>query len=300
MAAPLVDPAADLSDVPYFPLLRARLFCSIFHAQASDSEWRAGVTLWVKSWDQHPSGSLPNNDPELCRLAELGRDYRKWRKLKPMALHGWELADDGRLYHRVVAEVVNYAWENKLSRQLRTSAAREARLLQTSKTSVTDSVTDSVTVPPLHPPRILNNLPRESLKPRPRVTRPRTRAAPEGRDEKINGCALDDIGVGSQEPLTEERSSGVVADISVGDSSPAAERSSTNGHFRPVVMEAVAPARRGRRNSPSRDRLMMQVARWLPPDAVGDFWTEMMGPNAQAVLDKSVAAMRASGWEDRG
>jgi hypothetical protein len=130
MTAPLVPAEVDLTGFDYFPLYVARLFGSGFHAKASDSEWRAGVTLWLKSWDQHPPGSLPDDDLELCHLAELGRDQKTWRKLKRMALHGWELADDGRLYHAVIAEVVNDAWERKQSRRSRTSAAREARLLQ--------------------------------------------------------------------------------------------------------------------------------------------------------------------------
>jgi hypothetical protein len=137
MTAPPVASEVDLSGFDYFPMYVARLFGSGFHSKASDSEWRAGVTLWLKSWDQHPPGSLPNDDIELCRLAELGRDQKTWRKLKGMALHGWEAADDGRLYHSVVAQVVNDAWERKLARRSRTSAAREARLLQRAKNPVT-------------------------------------------------------------------------------------------------------------------------------------------------------------------
>ena len=30
-----------------------------------------GGTLWLKSWDQVPAGSLPDDDVDLCRLAEL-------------------------------------------------------------------------------------------------------------------------------------------------------------------------------------------------------------------------------------
>ena len=32
------------------------------------------MTLWLKAQDQVPAGSLPGDDVELCRLAELGRD----------------------------------------------------------------------------------------------------------------------------------------------------------------------------------------------------------------------------------
>ncbi len=103
---PPVPCEIELRDYSYVPLFRARLFGSKFHATATDAEWRAGVTLWLKSWDQSPAGSLPNDDVELCRLAELGRDLKAWRKVRDKALHGWYLCSDGRLYHGVVAEGV--------------------------------------------------------------------------------------------------------------------------------------------------------------------------------------------------
>ena len=138
---PPIPPDVDLTGFPYMPIHRARLFNSTFHLQASDAEWRAGVTLWLKSWDQHPSGSLPNNDADLCRLAELGRDLRRWKKLKKMALLHWNVADDGRLYHGVVTEYVTYAWNTKIAREKRTHAARQAR----HKSSVTENATEPVT-----------------------------------------------------------------------------------------------------------------------------------------------------------
>lgn len=112
---PLVPAEVDLSDFDYTPVFRQRLFNSTFHARASDAEWRAGFTLWLKSWDQHPSGTLPDDDIDLCRLAELARDFKAWRKVKAMALHGWFKCSDGRLHHEVVAEVVLAAWEKRAS-----------------------------------------------------------------------------------------------------------------------------------------------------------------------------------------
>ena len=104
---PLVPSAVDLKNFPFTPMYRSRLFGSSFHARANDAEWRAGVTLWLKSQDQVPAGSLPNDDIDLCRLAELGRDVKAWRKVKDMALHGWALCSDGRLYHPIMAEIDN-------------------------------------------------------------------------------------------------------------------------------------------------------------------------------------------------
>lgn len=140
MSAPPVPAEVDLAEFRYFPLIIDRLFGSAFHARASDTEWRAGVTLWLKAYRQHPAGSLPDDDIELCRLAELGRDLKTWRKIKPMALHGWFLADDGRLYHKTVAEVVTEAWERKIAHRNRTEPARAARLLQRQQQSEKGSV----------------------------------------------------------------------------------------------------------------------------------------------------------------
>lgn len=124
---PLVPRETDLRDFPYTPILRTRLFGSAFHAESNDSEWRAGVTLWLKAWDQVPAGSLPNDDVSLCRLAELGRDLKSWRKVKAGALRGWKLADDGLLYHEVVAEVVLEGWLEKLGQQLSGGAGNAKR-----------------------------------------------------------------------------------------------------------------------------------------------------------------------------
>jgi hypothetical protein len=141
---PLVDASVELKDFPFTPLYRARLFGSEFHSHASDSEWRAGVTLWLKSWDQSPAGSLPNNEVALCRLAELGKDLKAWRKLAPGAMHGWVLCSDGRLYHPVVAEGINDAWQRKQAQRDRTKAARAtAAVAKRATMSVTDAVTAS-------------------------------------------------------------------------------------------------------------------------------------------------------------
>jgi hypothetical protein len=125
---PPVPADADLRDFPFMPIDINRLFASAFHARASDPEWRAGFTLWLKSFHQVPAGSLPDDDIEICRLAELGRDVKTWRKVKEMALHGWYRAADGRLYHDVVAEKTVEAWRRKGEQKARTLKARVAAL----------------------------------------------------------------------------------------------------------------------------------------------------------------------------
>ena len=139
---PPVPAEADLRAFPFTPIYRSRLFGSSFHARASDSEWRAAVTLWLRSWDQVPAGSLPDDDIELCRLAELGRDLRSWRKLRQGALRGWFRCGDGRLYHEVVAEGVLEAWQRKQSQSARTEKARQARLKPEPAQPVSESTED--------------------------------------------------------------------------------------------------------------------------------------------------------------
>lgn len=123
---PMTPRDCDLRDFAFMPLDVVRLFSSDFHATANDAEWRAGVTLWCRAWHQVPSGSLPDNDVALARLAEFGRDVASWGLVKGKALHGWVKCSDGRLYHPVVAGRVLEAWIEKLG-QRKSSAAGNAK-----------------------------------------------------------------------------------------------------------------------------------------------------------------------------
>lgn len=127
MSAPLTPADCDLRDFAFMPLDIVRIFGSEFHATANDAEWRAGVTLWLKSFHQVPAGSLPDDDIVLARLAEMGRNLRGWRKVRPVAMRGWRRCDDGRLYHPVVAEKVNDAWDRKMLARERGKKGNEAR-----------------------------------------------------------------------------------------------------------------------------------------------------------------------------
>jgi uncharacterized phage protein (TIGR02220 family) len=139
---PLVPAEVDLRDFPFTPIFRARLFGSSFHARTSDAAWRAGVTLWLKSWDQVPAGTLPDDDIDLCRLAELGRDMKSWAKLRDTALHGWRKCTDGRLHHQVVAEGVLEAWAKRSSAKKRGGAGAAARWHKQPETMAKPSTQD--------------------------------------------------------------------------------------------------------------------------------------------------------------
>jgi hypothetical protein len=127
VTAPLVSEDVDIPRLPWVPIYADRLWESTFFAVATDAEFKAAFCLWLKSWTQKPPGSLPTDDRILCRLAELGGNLGKWKKVKRMALRHWIECDDGRLYHPVVAELVRDAAVKLQRGRDRTSAATANR-----------------------------------------------------------------------------------------------------------------------------------------------------------------------------
>ena len=126
MTHPLTPAGCDLRDSKFMPLYVQALLNSGFNAMMDDTAWRAGVTLWLKAWHQVPAASLPAGDEDLCALAGLGRDLRRWKKLRDKALRGWQACGDGRLYHPLIAEAALEAWISRLLSRL-TSAAGHSR-----------------------------------------------------------------------------------------------------------------------------------------------------------------------------
>lgn len=129
LPAPLTPDDCDLRDFPFLPLDIVRLFNSEFHARSDDPVWRAGLTLWLKSFHQVPAASVPDDDVALARLAELGRDVKTWKKLREGALYGWIQCSDGRWYHPVVVEKALEAWNGKKAQRARTAKARLQALI---------------------------------------------------------------------------------------------------------------------------------------------------------------------------
>ncbi len=127
MSDPLVHPEVDLRDFAYMPLDVLRLRDSDLAAEATDAEFRAAVMLWCAAWHQVPAASLPDNDAILTRLCGLGRDQSAWREIREGALRGWVKCSDGRLYHPVVAEKANEAWEQRQNYRDRLAKARLAK-----------------------------------------------------------------------------------------------------------------------------------------------------------------------------
>jgi hypothetical protein len=131
---PLVPAGVDLRDFAYLPMDVVRLRDSGLAVEASGDEFRAAVLLWCVAWHQIPAASLPEDDRVLAMYAGFGRDTKGWRKVRTGALRGFERASDGRLYHRVLAEKANEAWESKLRLRHRRECERIKKSSQRSKT----------------------------------------------------------------------------------------------------------------------------------------------------------------------
>ena len=127
--APLTPPDCDIRDYPRMMVDIKRLFDSEFNTKASGQPlaWMVGHKLWYRAFHQFPGGSLPAEDADLCVLAELGMDTRSFKRVRPIALRGWAVRSDGRLYHPYVAEVVLEVWVDKLLLKLKSGAGNSQR-----------------------------------------------------------------------------------------------------------------------------------------------------------------------------
>ena len=124
LPSPLTEPHMDVRDLDGFMLNVERLIASELMAISTGDEFKASVSLWCRAWKQIPGGSLPNDERV---LAAFSGNPGKWKKIREMALRGFILCSDGRLYHRTLCEDVNRAYLKKMERRDRTAAATEAR-----------------------------------------------------------------------------------------------------------------------------------------------------------------------------
>ena len=100
---PPVPADCDLSALPGFMLDVDRLLASELVAIGTPEECWAALMLWCRAWKQVPAGSLPNDDRVLASFSGAGR---RWPKVREVALHGFMLCSDGRLYHRFLCQDV--------------------------------------------------------------------------------------------------------------------------------------------------------------------------------------------------
>jgi hypothetical protein len=126
---PLTPPDCDLRDFPRMMIDITRIFSSGFNTAASRNPiaWMIGHKLWYRSWHQVPAGSLPDDDEELCHLAELGFDLKTFKKARAVAMRGWVKCADGRIYHPTVCEIALESWIEKLMQRLSSGAGNAKR-----------------------------------------------------------------------------------------------------------------------------------------------------------------------------
>lgn len=121
---PLTNTSHDVSGLDGFMLNTDKLMASELVALATGEEFKAAVCLWCRAWKQVPAGSLPNETKVLAAFSGAGF---RWPKVKDVALRGFILCSDGRLYHKTLCEDVHRAAASKALRRERTKAATEAR-----------------------------------------------------------------------------------------------------------------------------------------------------------------------------
>lgn len=101
--APLVPPDTDVSVLAGFMLNVDHLLASELVAIGTPEECWAALMLWCRAWKQIPAGSLPNDERVLASFSGAGR---RWPKVREVALRGFVLCTDGRLYHRFLCQDV--------------------------------------------------------------------------------------------------------------------------------------------------------------------------------------------------
>ena len=111
LQAPLTDINANLQNLDCV-MIHKKVLNSDFLTSSDPEHFGIAVVLWIRSWAQVPAGSLPDDDRALASFANFGRDVQGWKNVREKVLHGWIRCSDGRLYHPVMAEVVNMAWSS--------------------------------------------------------------------------------------------------------------------------------------------------------------------------------------------
>jgi hypothetical protein len=127
---PLTPPDCDLRGYEWMPLWGHRMFSSAWYL-AARKDGRGGIAaikLWWEAMQQHPAGSLPNDEEMLCMIADFGEDMRAWRRHRAVAMHGFILCADNRWYHPFLSEKAVEAYECRLkSSQKRQADAERLR-----------------------------------------------------------------------------------------------------------------------------------------------------------------------------
>lgn len=120
---PPVPADADLRHFDRMPLDLQALNNSETWAVADGWASKALINLWCRAWHQVPAGSLPDSDA----IAKQWAGVPNWDDVRDVALRGFELHRDGRLYHKHLCTLVNEALEKSRRYQEAGSKGAKAR-----------------------------------------------------------------------------------------------------------------------------------------------------------------------------
>ncbi len=122
--SPLLPPGTDVRDLDGFMLNVEKLMASELVALSSHEVIGAALLLWCRAWKQVPAASLPDDDRVNAAFAKM--PLPRFRKLKGDIMRGFVKCDDGRLYHKTLAEEARKAHDRKLvfQRKRETEAER--------------------------------------------------------------------------------------------------------------------------------------------------------------------------------
>jgi hypothetical protein len=124
---PPIPSDVNLQGMEYMPLYMERLRRSRAMILAA-AEPAAGFSmrlLWEESWFSLPAGSLEDDELQLAAAARCSRAEFEIRR--PIALYGWRLCSDGRLYHPVICEIAWATWQERLKARYKLAADRLAK-----------------------------------------------------------------------------------------------------------------------------------------------------------------------------
>ncbi len=125
---PIVSAEVDLRGMEYMPLKGDILFKSTTWLKGSHEARSAALRLWWHSFAHEvPAASLPDDDQLLAEYAGYGEVVKAWLKIKPQAMRGWLKCDDGRLYHKIVAELALEAWKGRVKNREKVRKWREKK-----------------------------------------------------------------------------------------------------------------------------------------------------------------------------
>lgn len=109
------------------------------------------LMVWLTAWRQAPCGSLPNDDELIA--ARIGMPVRQLQANRDILLRGWQLHEDGRLYHKVVTEQVKTMLDKRGAEAKRKQNWREKNQgLAPNVPRDTSGTPPSATTPPPPPP----------------------------------------------------------------------------------------------------------------------------------------------------